>query len=666
MFGRSGIVNVTGPQYSSIQIPVMSQQNNTNIMKLFNYTTDGGVSVGALTTGALTIGEGKAKDLIINGLHLGINAQEATDLTVEGTYNAIINMWDYNKNSVFGKTSRLLRTYTDALGTKYALIKTTYNWNLNYASNVLSCDNADNDMLTMMNTAVSQNLYFKDLYEVVVIGFTFTPENVRLVIPNFVKIPSILDSILPENNIYDSFYPVREIWGCHIYAKTVKNSTTHLLSPDEFSTPAEILDVPTALYAPFIRKITLKRRIDNNLWFFSGVSPQIISLPAVEKIVGLSEVYKAPILCGLNMNGRALRFLHLPALKEIKNCVFACGNASLNDVSLPVLEKIVETTFMASCVELVEVSLPYLHVVRGCDFFLAQDINLESLRLNCNVVFQPHEILPTYDGRNGYNQIGATNTFLEILTAVMAVIGLTPQFSTYRRYGGNNSMSFFLKDDRKLANFMTKVQPASGAGESDTVVIDTMNSNWNGGIHLDYSTIGSLPIYAIYENRPIGRNVENYQQYINRVNYEHAQDNHWVPLAPDTTSAPTTISVYGQNLYAIDPVTGVLLYNGSEYTGDDAKLAATDMVVPIDPRTALIGGTEKNSKAEAGEYAFGPMFTESVYYLDAGKNSPSFGINADNFFMICLGWRNYLAGWAKDVLPTKLDEPPAVPIRDDP
>lgn len=643
MFGRMGIMNTNlgGMQGSTLQIPVTPISNRMDASKLFGFGPDGnGVSVGSLTTSALTIGEGKPKDLIINGIHLGINAQEAADLTVEGTYNAIINMWDYNKNSVFGKTSRLLRTYTDVLGTKYALIKTTYNWNLNYASNVLSCDNADNDMLTMMNTAVSQNLYFKDLYEVVVIGFTFTPENVRLMIPNFVKIPSILDSILPENNIYDSFYPVREIWGCHIYAKTVKNSTTHLLSPDEFSTPAEILDVPTALYAPFIRKITLKRRIDNNLWFFSGVSPQIISLPAVEKIVGLSEVYKAPILCGLNMNGRALRFLHLPALKEIKNCVFACGNASLNDVSLPVLEKIVETTFIAMCPELVEVCLPYLRVVRGCDFFLAQDINLESLRLNCNVAFQPHEILPTYDGRNGYNQISATNTFLEILTAVMAVIGLTPQFSTYRRYGGNNSMSFFLKDDRKLANFATKVDPEST--DADTkVIIDTNSSNWNGGIQFDYSTIGSLPVYAIYEPRPIGRNVENYQQYINRVNYEHAQDNHWVPLTPDTTSAPTTITVYGKACYAIDPVTGVLLYNGSEYTGDDAKLAATDMVVPIDPRTALIGGTEKTAKAEAGENTFGIMLTEAAYYIA----EPDFGNMCDEFFRICLGWRNYMSEW---------------------
>lgn len=641
MFGRMGIMNTNlgGMQGSTLQIPVTPVSNRMDASKLFAFSQDGnGVSVGSLTTGALTIGEGKAKDLIINGIHLGINAQEATDLTVEGTYNAIINMWDYNKNSVFGKTSRLLRTYADALGTKYALIKTTYNWNLNYASNVLSCDNVDNDMLTMMNTAVSQNLYFKDVYEVVVIGFTFTPENVRLVIPNFVKIPSILDSILPENNIYDSFYPVREIWGCHIYAKTVKNSTTHLLSPDEFSTPAEILDIPTSLYAPFIRKITLKRRIDNNLWFFSGVSPQIISLPAVEKIVGLSEVYKAPILCGLNMNGRALRFLHLPALKEIKNCVFACGNASLNDVSLPVLEKIIETTFMAMCPELVEVCLPYLHVVRGCDFFLAQNANLESLRLNCNIAFQPHEILPTYDGRNGYAQINATNTFIDVLTAVMAVIGLTPQFSTYRRYGGNNSMSFFLKDDRKLANFMTKLEPASGEEESDKVVIDTINSNWNGGIQFDYSTIGSLPVYAIYKPRPIGRNVENYEQYINRVNYEHAQDNHWVPLSPDTTSVPTTISVYGQALYAIDPVTGVLLFKGSEY-GDN--IATTDMVVPIDPRTALIGGTEKISKAEAGENTFGIMLTEAAYYIA----EPDFGNMCDNFFRICLGWRNYMSDW---------------------
>lgn len=643
MFGRMGIMNTNlgGMQGSTLQIPVTPISNRMDASKLFGFGPDGnGVSVGSLTTGALTIGDGKASDLIINRIHLGITAQEATDLTVEGTYNAIINMWDYNKNSVFGKTSRLLRTYADALGTKYALIKTTYNWNLNYASNVLSCDNADNDMLTMMNTAVSQNLYFKDVYEVVVIGFTFTPENIRLVIPNFVKIPSILDSILPENNIYDSYYPVREIWGCHIYAKTVKNSTTHLLSPDEFSTPSEILDIPTSLYAPFIRKITLKRRIDNNLWFFSGVSPQIISLPAVEKIVGLSEVYKAPILCGLNMNGRALRFLHLPALKEIKNCVFACGNASLNDISLPVLEKIVETTFMAMCPELVEVCLPYLRVVRGCDFFLAQDINLESLRLNCNVAFQPHEILPTYDGRNGYTQIGATNTFLEILTAVMAVIGLTPQFSTYRRYGGNNSMSFFLKDDRKLANFATKVDPESAEGETK-VIIDTNSSNWNGGIQFDYSTIGSLPIYAIYAPRPIGRNVENYEQYINRVNYEHAQDNHWVPLAPDTTSAPTTISVYGQALYAIDPVTGVLLFKGSEYS-EDSKIAKTDMVVPIDPRTALIGGTEKTTKAEAGENTFGIMLTEAAYYIVSDRD---FGNMCDEFFRICLGWRNYMSEW---------------------
>ena len=694
-----GFSSTANTGYVSTNQLISGSSSKNNVAASLLSTDGNSVIAGSFKTSSLTIGDGSVNDLVINGVNLGTTAQETADLVLEGTFNTVIQTWDYNSSSVFGKTARLLRTYHDNIGTKYALIKTTYNWNLNFASSLIGYDtnnrsDAEMNVLAMMNTAVSQNLYYKDTYEIVVIGFSFREKNSRIAIPNFVRVPYFMDSILPENEVYDGYYPVREIWGCHIYATTTQNSSVHLLSAEELSNPSEINYVPTSFSAPYINKVTLKHKIDNNLWFFSGVGPKLFSFPNLVKIVGLSDMYKAPVICGLNMAGRELETLSFPSLKEIKNCLFGCVNNSLYNIELPELEKLEETTFCCSCPELVELNLPMLNVIRGCDFFLAQCVNLETLRLNAFIKLQPHECMPTLPEGNRAN-IHDANYFLEVLNAVMLVIGLTPQFSAYRRFGGSNSMSFFLKDCKKLAQY-SKINEGK---------VSQYNVKREKGIHLHYSNIAGVPAYVEYAKLLEGQLIETYNQYINRVNRENLDSTGWVRIVgdakcntgtifrlygsdlPDTDSTsgdnPTTGSTE-HNHYYIDSKANVILYSPNKIT---TETNPADLVVcPIDPRSAFMADSSDGLWAVVGSQTvstsdtlwkiiypnfcdyidipeqMGPNYdyadTGSKKKEEGGTETPAtlpgnIGMAIQNWFSIMFGWRNAFRTDVSDSLDSK-------------
>lgn len=677
-----GFGSASSTGYINTSSLISSSSGTKNNVAANLLSTDGNaVMTGSFKTSNLTIGDGSTGDLVINGINLGSYAQETANLTVEGTFNTVIQTWDYNTSSVFGKTSRLLRTYHDDSGIKYALIKTTYNWNLNFASSLIGYDtnnrsDAEMNVLSMMNTAVSQNLYYKDIYEIVIVGFTFREKNKRIAIPNFVQVPYFMDNIMPETEKYDGYYPVREIWGCHIYATTTQNSSVHLLSAEELSNPDEVLNVPTSISAPYIRKITLKHKIDNNLWFFSCVGPKIFDFPLLQKIVGLSDMYKAPVLCGLNMAGRSIENIAFPALKEIKNCLFGCVNNSLSFIELPELERLVECTFFCSCPELVELDLPLVNYIRGCDFFLAQCANLEVLRLNANITFLPHECMPTLPEGQRAN-IHDANYFLEVLNAVMVVIGLTPQFSAYRRFGGSNSMSFFLKDSPKLAQYKMVSK-----GQYETYDVKRDN-----GIRLHYSNIGCLPCYLTNVNTAEGTLVETYSQYITRVNRENHGAEGWVDLTmEDKNVNGTPIYLYGtktlnaKSYYYIEPVANVILFTPEGPSGADGSVTLADCaVVPIDPRTAFMADSSDASwwgsdlddpTSKAWRVAIPSVcnIIDVPASLQANAKLTNLATVINNWFAICFGWRNSIGFDQVDkngesIVPNKPDDTNYLPVK---
>lgn len=550
--GASSISPTIGPQ---VNLP-----RNFNIANLFGISGNGAVTVSSLQAGSIVADT-------VNNINLSEAFDEVYSLTVDGTYDQVLAYWDYNSTSTFGKTVKLMKTYHDSNGTRYALIKTTYNWNLNNES----FDTSDSSIYeSLFRTTISQNLGVKDVYEVVVIGFTFSADSSRILIPNYVELPVSSDDVTLESIPYPVYYPVREIWACFIYAGTQSNNTTHLLSINELSDPANVLNTPAAFMAPYIEKISLKRKIDNNVWFFSGICPRMIHMPNLRKIVGVSCISKAPILSGCNATGRNLLEINLPTLREIKNCVFGSGNTSLSTVHLPNLTTIKETIFMAYNPAITELYFPMLDTVQGCDFFLAQNVNLEILKLPACVKYQPH--LPLTGTASDQNTtISNTQSYINILNTLYTGMGLNPVFSSSRRYNGTNSMGYFLYKDSKLFNF-----------ENSSSAID-----YSKGIFTTYPGSEGPAIYLSKKDAKEFSPVETLTQYKNRIARENGI------VFSGSVAATTGFSMAGSsvNSYMIDTQqTGVVLYN-SACDGNVANF----VVCPVDPRTSLMNTIQSYS-----------------------------------------------------------------------
>lgn len=556
--GASSISPTIGPQ---VNLP-----RNFNIANLFGISGNGAVTVSSLQAGSIVADT-------VNNINLSEAFDEVYNLTVDGTYDQVLAYWDYNSTSTFGKTVKLMKTYHDSKGTRYALIKTTYNWNLNNES----FDTSDTSIYeTLFRTTISQNLGVKDVYEVVVIGFTFSADSSRIIIPNYVQLPVSSDDVTLESIPYQVYYPVREIWACFIYAGTQSNNTTHLLSINELSDPTNVLNTPAALMAPYIEKISLKRKLDNNVWFFSGICPRMIHMPNLRKIVGVSCISKAPILSGCNATGRNLLEINLPTLREIKNCVFGSGNNSLSTVHLPNITTIKETIFMAYNPAITELYFPMLETVQGCDFFLAQNVNLEILKLPACVKYQPH--LPLTGTASDQNTtISNTQSYINILNTLYTGMGLNPVFSSSRRYNGTNSMGYFLYKDSKLFNCDT-----SSAGN---YVID-----YSKGIFTTYPGNEGLGVYLSKKDAGEFSPVETLTQYKNRI----ARENGIVFSGDITANAGFSMAGSSINSYMIDTQqTGVVLYNSA----CDANVA-NFIVCPVDPRTSLMNTIQSYSTVD--------------------------------------------------------------------
>lgn len=555
--GASSISPTIGPQ---VNLP-----RNFNIANLFGISGNGAVTVSSLQAGSIVADT-------VNNINLSEAFDEVYSLTVDGTYDQVLAYWDYNSTSTFGKTVKLMKTYHDSNGTRYALIKTTYNWNLNNES----FDTSDTSIYeSLFRTTISQNLGVKDVYEVVVIGFTFSADSSRILIPNYVELPVSSDDVALESIPYPVYYPVREIWACFIYAGTQSNNTTHLLSINELSDPANVLNTPAALMAPYIEKISLKRKIDNNVWFFSGICPRMIHMPNLRKIVGVSCISKAPILSGCNATGRNLLEINLPTLREIKNCVFGSGNTSLSTVHLPNLTTIKETIFMAYNPAITELYFPMLDTVQGCDFFLAQNVNLEILKLPACVKYQPH--LPLTGSASDQNTtISNTQSYINILNTLYTSMGLNPVFSSSRRYNGTNSMGYFLYKDSKLFNY-----------ENSSKAID-----YSKGIFTIYPGSEGSAIYLSKKDAGEFSPVETLTQYKNRI----ARENGIVFPGPITAVDGFSVAGSKVKLYMIDTQqTGVVLYNSACSTSSNVE---NSIVCPVDPRTSLMNTIQSYSSID--------------------------------------------------------------------
>lgn len=580
--------------------PAMNLPRNFNIGSLFGMTSNGAVTVGSLKAGSIETDT-------INKINISEALDEVYTLTVDGTYDQVLAQWDYNTTSTFGKTVKLMKTYHDVCGTRYALIKTTYNWNLNNDA----FDTADTNIYdTMFRTSISQNLGVKDIYEVVVIGFTFGENSSRILIPNYVQLPASSDDVSLEEIAYKVYYPVREIWACFIYAATQSNSTVHLLGINELTEPSKVLNVPAALIAPYIEKVSLKRRIDNNVWFFSGVCPRMLRMPNLRKIVGVSCVSKAPVLSGCNTAGRNLLEINLPTLREIKNCVFASGNNSLSSVHLPSLSVIRETIFMAYDPALTELYFPMLELVQGCDFFLAQDVNLEVLKVPSNVWYQPHVPI-TGTASDQATSISNAQSHINVLNALYSSMGLNPVFSSSRRYNGTNSMGYFLYKDSKLFN-----TDASKAIEYSKGIFATYPGTCGIGVYLTKS--------AAKEFSP----VETVTQFMNRVSRENK-----ITFVTPKFESKFTVSGVAMN-YSIDTASTGLIVFDSDQAGT-ATEANKLIVCPVDPRTALMNtiSSYENLDATVGFVTVHSQ-TASKFLTDG---TTQLNILASNYYGMMLG-----------------------------
>lgn len=580
--------------------PAMNLPRNFNIGSLFGMTSNGAVTVGSLKAGSIETDT-------INKINISEALDEVYTLTVDGTYDQVLAQWDYNTTSTFGKTVKLMKTYHDVCGTRYALIKTTYNWNLNNDA----FDTADTNIYdTMFRTSISQNLGVKDIYEVVVIGFTFGESSSRILIPNYVQLPASSDDVSLEEIAYKVYYPVREIWACFIYAATQSNSTVHLLGINELTEPSKVLNVPAALIAPYIEKVSLKRRIDNNVWFFSGVCPRMLRMPNLRKIVGVSCVSKAPVLSGCNTTGRNLLEINLPTLREIKNCVFASGNNSLSTVHLPSLSVIRETIFMAYNPALTELYFPMLELVQGCDFFLAQDVNLEVLKLPSNVWYQPHVPI-TGTASDQATSISNAQSHINVLNALYSSMGLNPVFSSSRRYNGTNSMGYFLYKDSKLFN-----TDASKA------------INYSKGIFATYPGAHGVGVYLTKSAAKEFSPVETVTQFMNRVSRENK-----ITFVTPKFESKFTVSGVAMN-YSIDTASTGLIVFDSEQTGT-ATEANKLIVCPVDPRTALMNtiSSYENLDATVGFVTVHSQ-TASKFLTDG---TTQLNILASNYYGMMLG-----------------------------
>lgn len=390
--------------------------------------------------------EEKANGIVMNGVRLGMLATGTATVTKERDIAETLVAWEHEDVNVFADNINVpinKQTYCDSLwvdarGTHYARVKTSFSTGVWVGSNI--------NFWSSMN--VNPSFEVQSLTEFVVIGFTYNETNENIWIPHSVE---AVETDATTGLSVTRNYPVREIWGGVIYGASNTTSALHALSIQEMSKADNVMNVPKAIIAPYITKISLKRRLmQNHMSLFSGACPKVVYMPNLETIVGGGRHAKTPIFCSNNSSNYYISKLSFPALKSIKNCMFGCKLAGLTKVELPSLETIEETIFLMNCPMLKELVLPHLDLIQGCDYFCANDYNLERLVLTSSFSLMPHRPETSTDTQFEY---------LELLRATLAVLSLS-----FTRYliNGTNSMSYFLNGCSKLMNASKDVTPVTG------------------------------------------------------------------------------------------------------------------------------------------------------------------------------------------------------------
>ena len=415
------------------------------LARLMSVDTQGNVSSKAtIKAPAFECDEPGAHGIRINGIRLGMLATGSALVTKERDIAETLTSWEHEEVNVFADSITVpinKQTYCDSIwvdarGTHYARVKTSFSTGVWVGSNI--------NFWNTMNGNPSFEV--QSLTEFVVIGFTYNDINENIWIPHSVQ---AVETDQTTGLSVTRNYPVREIWGGVIYGASNSNTALHALSIQEMSKADNVMNVPKAIIAPYITKISLKRRLtQNHLSLFSGACPKVVYMPNLETIVGGGRHTKTPIFCSNNSVEYYTNKLSFPSLKTIKNCMFACQLAGLTEIELPSLETIQESIFLMNCPMLKELELPHIDLIEGCDYFCANDYNLEKLTLTSSFSLVPHR-----PERSSETQVEA----LELLRATLAVLSLR---ITRYLINGTNSMSYFLNGCSKLMNTTGKIDTA--------------------------------------------------------------------------------------------------------------------------------------------------------------------------------------------------------------
>lgn len=559
IFGnRFGTSSTIIPSSASNYVPVSTA--NALTASLLNsriaVNSDGSINLTDANVNSLTVGNGTTDSLNINGVAVGENLLSVANLTKVADANEELIAWDekdsYNWSDSNSwnliKSSVLVSTWIDQSGTYYGLIKTSYNTDLKVG------DNTD----FYNNFLISKSLDIYHTEEIVVLGFTFSAANKSIVIPDMVSIET--EAMSGAENKHAVYYPVREIWSANIYA-SVNSGSVHALTIQELAKPDSVDYVPAIFNAPYITKISLKRKLAaDNYSAFTGCFAKSIRMPNLRKIVGAGYKFISPVFTSLNGTNNHIEEISFPKLEEIKYCIFGCNDNFVTEIYLPKLSKLHETVFLKSLNQLETVELPALYDVQGCDFFLANNYNLEQVHFPSTIRFRPHELL-----NSSVSITDASGTFNNLVRSTIALLGIDGVYPGAIRYNGTNSMSYFLHGDAKLMN--VKQNGASPVAVADLKDKEKCTVSMQNGIMFDF---GERYVGASYIVGTSGI-VED---------LTHLYDRYSLDITSIVTNPTTKFSI-GTINYSIDELSKVIV--------NSSNPAPTGvMVVPIDPRTALL------------------------------------------------------------------------------
>lgn len=604
----------------------VSPMGNSGVLGRVLGLTAGGVlqsNVG-LSVPSLQVGSGSSTDIIINGANISVGALNLARLSKIADAGTEVVEWDPSVNvysfdatsTATSKTTTFLAEYVDGCGTHYGLMKTTYNADLQLGDSTEF----------LRNYLLSQNLELASQIEVVVIGFTFDANYPNIVIPNHVSIPE---------GEHAGTYPVREIWGGQIYG-SVGGSDVHALALKEMIGTAAVANVPAAFYAPYITKISIKRRIYQSYFLFSGISPLSIHMPNLRRVVGAGPQLMSPIFTSLNGSKSMCTELVFPSLQEIKYAIFGCNNNRLTTVLLPALEEIHESVFLRGLPLVTKLEFPRLKVIQGCDYFIANCYNLKELHFPTYIRLQPHIWINTTTATT-------VATYDALVRGTLQLLAIDAIYSASRRYNNTNAMAYFLHADTKLMNASgSTTTPASSVlPPFDTPVKVTAYE----GIYFDLYNWNSSDEFAVAGNAQYGFCIETADQWANRTGN--------APL----TSISGTEQVVGNVTYLLESTYNMLLANATlptainvaskiDTTANPAPTGASVIIVPVDPRTALFNAVTVTPGRTTSVHNFNKNDTEIRFV----ENSDCYGLAGDanktavnrrSFLWLCLGENQY-------------------------